>query len=281
MADLHRILAEQDFASIDEANQFLADMLVDNEGRIPTSTPRTPIEEAQNVMYDAWAAEGPERVQLARKALEISPDCADAYVLLAEDAAPSLEEGRDLYAQGVAAGERALGKRMFKEEVGRFWGILETRPYMRARLGLALCLWQVGERDAAVAHYQDMLRLNPNDNQGVREVLLDSLLTLRRDDEAGRLLKEYVKDGSARWLYGWALWAFRQRGDSPEASRRLKQALKQNPHVRDCLLGRRRLPEDIPDAITFGGEDEAVAYAVDAFFNWWQTPGALDWLAAG
>src|SRR5262249_48596951 len=47
---------------------------------------------AQEVMYDAWDQSNPRaRVALARKALAISPLCADAYVLLAEEEAKSPE----------------------------------------------------------------------------------------------------------------------------------------------------------------------------------------------
>jgi tetratricopeptide (TPR) repeat protein len=86
---------------------------------------------------------------------------------------------RDLYEMGVRAGERALGEEFFTEEVGNFWGILETRPYMRAREGLANALWALGERDQALAHYREMLELNPVDNQGVRYELADCLLEER------------------------------------------------------------------------------------------------------
>src|SRR2546421_12928373 len=48
---------------------------------------------------------------------------------------------------------------------GHFWGFLETRPYMRARAGLASTLLQLGDIDSALAHYRDMLKLIPNDNQ--------------------------------------------------------------------------------------------------------------------
>ena len=89
--------------------------------------------QAQEVMYQAWEASGRRRLELARQALAISPDCADAYVLLAEESARSLEEACRFYAQGVEAGERALGPEMFQEYTGHFWGVLETRPYMRAR----------------------------------------------------------------------------------------------------------------------------------------------------
>jgi len=279
MADLHRLVAEQNFASMDEANRFMAGPVKKTGRRIPSQPARTPVEEAQDVMCEAWEAEGVKRVQLARKAPETSPDCADAYVLLAQETARSLEEARDPFAQGVAAGERALGEQMFKENAGHFWGILETRPYMRARAGLAQCLWEMGDREAAVAHYQDMLCMNPNDNQGIRDVLLDCLLELNRDQEAERLLKQYEDDGTATWLYNWALLVFRREGDTAQARRRLKEALKHNPHVPVYLLGRKRIPRELPDLVGFGDEDEAIAYAADALANWRQTPGALEWLA--
>ena len=62
---------------------------------------------AQDVMYEAWEQTTlRSRIALARKALGISPLCADAYVLLAEEAARSVEEARDHYAIGVEAGEK-------------------------------------------------------------------------------------------------------------------------------------------------------------------------------
>ena len=126
-----------------------------------------PTGKAQDVMYEAWEqTSSRSRIALARKALGISPLCADAYVLLAEEAARSLEEARDHYAKGVEAGELALGPEGFAEYEGEFWGFLETRPYMRARLGLALTLLKLGDEDGAIGHFRDMLRLNPNENRG-------------------------------------------------------------------------------------------------------------------
>jgi tetratricopeptide (TPR) repeat protein len=278
MSDIHSLLAKQDFADIDEVNRFLAGLMADGDG-IPTRQAATPLEEAQDLMYEAWEAIGARRAQLARKALAISPDCADAYVLLAEQKARTVEEARDFFAQGVAAGERALGTEVFKEDEGYFWGVIETRPYMRARAGLARCLWELGEREAAIGHYKEMLRLNPGDNQGMRYVLLSCLLAMGRDDDAGALLAEHEDEGTAAWLYDYALWAFRREGDGPESRRRLKEASKQNLHVSAYLLGRKRLPARLPDFVGFGDENEAVAYAADALANWQATDGALSWLA--
>jgi len=237
------------------------------------------VDEAQDIMYDAWEAATSERaIAFARKALEISPDCADAYVLLAQEAATSLAEEIDIYRQGVEAGERAIGKEAFTEDAGHFWGILDTRPYMRARAGLAECLWETEEREEAVEHYQEMLRLNPNDNQGIRFLLMPRLIELGLDEKAAGLFAQYSDDGSAFWMYSIALLSFRKRGDSPAAARSLKAALKANRHVPDYLLGRRRMPRSLPPHYSFGSEDEAVIYADDNEAAWKATSGAVEWL---
>ena len=96
--------------------------------------------QAQELMYEAWDTGAKrERIELAKRALEISDLCADAHVLLAEEVAKTLVEARRHYEAGVAAGERALGAQAFERDAGHFWGLLETRPYMRARAGLAEC----------------------------------------------------------------------------------------------------------------------------------------------
>ncbi len=237
----------------------------------------TPLDRAQEVMYQAFEAAAAEQVRLARKALEISPDCADAYVMLAEHA-ETAEEARTHFEQGVAAGERVLGKQAFEEHVGHFWGVLETRPYMRARQGLAQCLWEAGCREEAAEHYQELLRLNPNDNQGVRYSLATLLLDLDRDEDLRRLLAKYEDDASAVWAYTKTLLAFRERGESPQANKLLAQATKVNKHVPAYLLGHKQLPHDLPPYISMGGEDEAVSYAVGNRRGWLNTPGAISWL---
>lgn len=237
----------------------------------------TPLDQAQQLMYSAFELDPDQRVAMAREALEISPDCADAYVALAEESSTP-EEALEFYRRGVAAGERALGKKAFKQWRGRFWGLVETRPYMRARLGLAQTLWDVGHCEEAVEHYQTLLQLNPNDNQGVRYLLAGALVDLNRDAELERLLEEYKNDDSAVWVYTRALWAFRQEGDSPRARQLLTEAHAANPYVPDYLTGRKPTPLELPLYVGHGDEDEAVAYGAEYRTNWRSTPGALAWM---
>ncbi|MEW5797316.1 MAG: hypothetical protein AB1772_13305, partial [Candidatus Zixiibacteriota bacterium] len=173
----------------------------------------TALDQAQELIYEAWEAPTVNgTAALAMEALSISMDCADAYNILAELIPETEEEAIRIYEMAVEAGERALGKKAFKQNVGYFWGLIETRPYMRARAGLAQTLWVAGAKEEAAGHYRELLRLNPNDNQGIRYLVLPCLIELNLDEEAESLMKQFEGDCMAIWLYSRALLDFRKLG---------------------------------------------------------------------
>ena len=272
---LTRIYAEKNFTSAEEMNKYLSE--INQDGRSPQWLPRTPLEQAQGMVYSALETTGKRRLELAKEALKVSADCADAYVLLAEGKADSPEEALKLYEEGVRAGERALGKKAFEEDAGQFWGLIETRPYMRAKAGLAQCVLELGRREEAIEHFRELLRLNPNDNQGIRYLLAMALLEMRRIDELEDLLGKY-DEPTADWLFTKALVAFLKQGDSTEARKLLREALKHNPHVAPYLLGEKKLPPLVPEEVGFGDTSEAIAYAADFGNDWHTAHGAIEWL---
>ena len=278
--DLNRLVEDREFGSVEDARTLLEEMVNKGRGSLPTpSPPDTPLEKAQEIMYNAFETENTsKRMQLARRALKVSKDCADAYVLLAEENAKDLQEARELYEQGVEAGERALGEEIFEEDAGHFWAILETRSYMRAREGLATCLWELGEKEEALDHYVEMLKLNPNDNQGIRYILAGCLLDEDLDESLGALLEQYEEDASAFWVYTRALLSFRKEGTSEAATAALTEAFQTNPFVPLYLLGHKILPDSPPQLTGFGDEGEAVAYVSRTMPSWLRTPGAIEWL---
>lgn len=276
IADLTRALRSRSFDSMEELNEFLrhasaADLFLPE--------PSTPLEHAQQLVYDAWDARGPRRTELAREALAISPDCCDAYMVLADEASSPVEV-KELLEQAVAAGERALGPEFFEEYVGHFWGMVESRPYMRARKNLALALWNLEERDRAVEHFEDMLRLNPFDNQGIRYDLARCLLEAGDDAKLGALLARFDDDESTNWLFTRALWTFRVHGDTAAATLAIADALESNAAVPPFLFGLWQLPPEPPKSYSPGDENEAALYVGYCGEYWHETPGAMEWFAA-
>jgi tetratricopeptide (TPR) repeat protein len=268
-----KLMKGKDFDSLKEANEFLVRSLA---GGIPEVVPETPQERAEELIDQAWEARGRRSVLLAREALEIWPDCADAYNLLA-GRAPGSEAAAELFTRALAAAERALGPEAF-EKAGHFWGLLGTRPYMRALEGLAESLVELKRFAEAAGHLREMLRLNPDDNQGARYSLASLLIALDQDGEAEELLDRYGEDSSALLAFPRALLRFRRQGDSFEARKYLKRALQANRFVPGLLflydLG---LPP-LPPTYSPGDEDEAVVCADLSRETWRNTPGALDWL---
>ncbi|OYV99191.1 MAG: hypothetical protein B7X11_05545, partial [Acidobacteria bacterium 37-65-4] len=76
------------------------------------------------------------------------------------------------------------------------------------------------QTEAAIDVWQEMLRLNPNDNQGVRYALFFALLPQRRHDALAALVERYEDDLDITWRYGRAVafgqptgtWAARALG---------------------------------------------------------------------
>ncbi len=282
MEAISKLIEEHKFESREELDKYLQSLAAsgDLDRVLGRSRQQDPLTRAQHIAFDAWeTANLEERIGLAHKALEVSPDCADAYVILAEESARGLGEALVLYQAGVEAGERALGAKAFSEDVGHFWAILSTRPYMRARTGLAQTLSAIGRHKEAAEHYRDLLRLNPNDNQGNRHLLAACLLEMGDVDALLGLLGQY-DEPTAAWLYTSAVATFIKKGDGPEARRLLLKAVKQNRYVVPYLLGDKMLPRELPDYVGFGDETEAVWYVEEFAVGWLAAKGAINWLGS-
>lgn len=277
-SDLSRLVQGKDFKSKEELKAYL-DSLVDQE--LPEAPLKSAIQFAQDIMYEAWEAETKkERIKLAKEALSISSDCADAYNLLAEEEAKTLKEATEFYRKGMEAGRRAIGEEIFKNNDGHFWGYTPSRPYMRSRLGYMECLWEAGAYDEAISHAREMLKLNTSDNQGIRYILSAYLADLQRYDELDEFLNkgEHKDDCVTEWFYTRALLSFVKEGDSERANNDLKEALKSNQYVPEYLTGKKPIPQFLPDRITMHSEDEGFCYASRYLEAWKKVSGAIDWL---
>ncbi len=242
---------------------------------------RKALDKAQDIMWTAMeTASKAERIKLAERALSISPDCADAYVFLAYDREKSSAKKIAMFEEGIKAGRRALGTAPFKEDVGSFWGVTETRPFMRALFGLAYELQSAGRIDEALANYKEILRLNKHDNQGVRYQLVPLFISLDRLREATALVNKYPDDVGPDIAYSRALLLFKKHGDSDKARQALEEAVGWNRHVIPLLLAQNFAPNREPRGhyITMGGDEEAYEYAKESRKLWHSTEGALDWL---
>ncbi|RLC91813.1 MAG: hypothetical protein DRI39_09595 [Chloroflexi bacterium] len=274
-----KILQKRQVQSIEEGTALITRLL--EEGNLPDWVPETPLEKAQEMVYQALAApQREERIRLAKKALRLSRDCIDAYVVLAEEAARGPEQALEWYLQGVDAARRLL--RQVRSYGGRsaFLIVPEVEPARRAARGAADCFFQLGRYDSALEYYGLALHWKPGHDDGIRYDVLRCLMEKREIDAAETWLGQFPEDMTAERLYTLALIAFIRHGDGFEARLQLQAAIEQNRSVVPYLTGRIPLPLSLPPDIAAGSVDEAALYAVDYLRIWLTTPGALEWLQA-
>ncbi len=199
-------------------------------------------------MWEAWECQDQRlRFDLARRALEVFPDCAEAG---------SVPAGR-LPAEQPYAGVVA-----------------------RARIGLVWSLAGVGEVDEAVSVCEELLSEDPDDELGVRYVMTQVLLGAGRPAEVLEVVERYPSDGSAAWLYTHALAAYGSGGATLRARTAVDRALAANAYVPGFLLGEREPPPRFPEFTSAGDLYEGAAYFLEYKRFWEEQPGAIDFLRA-
>ena len=137
------------------------------------------ITKAQDLTYDGWEAMGmdlQEAKKLFKEALKLNPNLADAYNGLAAIAEEkgNLRSSELYYRKAYEKAKLALATEAVK--AFSWWSELDTRPYMRARHGLGLVLLAIGRFDEAVSEFKELLKRNPNDNQGIRYLVAPAYL---------------------------------------------------------------------------------------------------------
>ncbi len=246
------------------------------------ATPVVKRKESEAHYVDALEAATDEHAyELLVQAVDTDPGNAAALRELKDYFDLTLEE--DLLATRgiVAIAEKRLGKKGFTDNAGHFWSFLETRPYMQARADLANLLYEADMTDEAIAEWEALLALNPNDDQGARHFLIATCLEYGHLDKARALFDRFPNEAGEGALFVWCGVLERLLlQDDAGAAAALAVARTVNGFAEAYLLGHRQLPKELPDAYTPGSREEASFYAPILCQTWSAHPAAVKWLEA-
>jgi tetratricopeptide (TPR) repeat protein len=275
MQDLHRLLESQNFKSEAEVRKFMDSLM----GKPLPSFPKESLtikEQAQDLIFEATELPNEKGYQLALKALKMDPDCIEAYEYLGS-LEPIPETEILYYKNGIEIGRRIFANNYFKDSIGHFWMIHETRPFMRCMQAYADCLAEMGRYRDSVSVFEEMIELNSNDNQGVRDQLLIYLIKINEFNKFRKYDKMYKDDLGACMSFNRALFAFKTEGSSPNSNGLLQKAIKSNKHVVPKLISK-TIKVNMPEVYGIGDDNEAKYYIFFAHKIWYETDGAMEWL---
>ena len=242
----------------------------------PLSTRLSPLFEG-----DLWEEEGWIRFLLehpdAADSLDILDDLATALYLHPESSlpwvarallVPVLERGRRIVEHSlVSAQDRVIP-----------WTVQDNRPALRLLFRLYLFREEGRYETEAGRILETLLRLNPDDNHGVRAELMNHYLRRGEDEHALELATRFPEDPLADLAYGEVLALYRL-GRRDRAARALSHAVGRLPRIPHYLTRKRvRQPPVSPAGVTPGGDDQAWLYREAMRDVWEAEPGVLAWL---
>ncbi len=215
-------------------------------------------EEAQLLVYDAYALTGREREVLAKKAIDLSEECADAYGILAKFAR-SKNEKLSYLDKGIELAEKQIHPIITKDPRA-YWLDVHTRPYMRLLLHYGLVLKENGQLKKAMKTFHRLLEQNPDDHQGVRYVFIPLLLELGDLDEADYWITLFYDEQDAFIEYAMFFIDLLD-AEMEDAEDLWYDAMQQNPFAAEYMMGEETLPLKVPEYYTSGSEDEGIFIA--------------------
>lgn len=161
-----------------------------------------------------------------------------------------------------------MGDEYFEENKGHFWQIFETREFMSALLHLSILLFEDNQDHKAIEQLEYILELNPNDNQGVRYLLITNLLKLNLLEKVENLMDFYDEEYSTTWNFSKLLLAIKNNEDENTIKELYGEAINSNNYVVPFLLGDEKISDDEPSFYSEGSEEEAISYLDFALDVW-------------
>ena len=220
-------------------------------------------------------------MRLVHEAQQLDPDCIDAQRLMVSLLPATLENKLMLMQEVVDRADQNLGESFFEEHMGHFWGTISTRPYMRAKQHLAELLTEAGRRKEAIAVYERMLELNPDDIQGMRHPLLGLYLAVNQPQGAQGIFSRYPGEEELIASFAWARVLERWlAGETEEAKAALARAREINAFAERYISGTKALPREAPVYYKPGDDTEAQVCAHDLALAWKSHPAFQEWLRA-
>lgn len=252
------------------------------------------------MMQTAWRERNPVvRIKTAKKSIELNPENAPAYILLAEEEATTIIEAEIILKQALRVAEINYKKSQGLQ--GPLYEAAHRRDanvliYIKRRL--AMCARKLGKLKEAAKIFRDLTKEVPSSIMSIlniHENLLECLLEMKAYADCAAVLAKYddiTLPKSATICYTSALLKARavsekfscdvacRRGLSQAemlAVEAIHRAVEFNPHVPKYLLEIKKLIFPAEHLLK-RGDSEALAYSFFHLRHWKNVNGALNLL---
>lgn len=227
MSELQKYLTEKgkDFDDNDIDNviqEFIQEYNHKQDLKNKGLLPLTDEEKAYDLFNEARNCDNPAKAKRTlRKALKLKPDFLEAKIELATYIDDSIKYIKELYRLEKEEKKRLEEAGYFsKDNISHFYGITETRPYMRLLEAIAVNYYKMGCLKKAVEIYEHMIKLNKSDNLGCRYNLMAIYTLLEDQEKMEQILHDYPEKSVPAYLFQTIFYY--KLGDFNQAKKHLR-----------------------------------------------------------
>ncbi len=167
-----------------------------------------------------------EAIYRAKKILKSNPKNIEAQILIAGWTL-DLEKRIDLLETAIDESNQSFDI-LFVNKEKAWWGMTETRPFVRAKFLLA-STFDYGEyQDDAVDLYSELLLMNPNDNQGVRYSLMKTHYKMKNKKGIASLVSAFPEEGEEHFVFACAYFKFMKYGKGHKTENEIISTMQSN-----------------------------------------------------
>lgn len=273
--DLNRIFQRE--GEFDEARKenILNNFWHSNLNPIPVKQ-LTAREQAQDITFQANEVSQVQGKALIKKALKLDPDCLSAYLYLANISKIDTQTN-ELFDKGLEIINRIYTPELFNDLEKRFIYSYELITRDLFLFAYANFLSDKERFKESLDICEFMLDFNPDATDTAVDFALFLSLKLEDFDRFTKFENMYKKKDTAPYLFTKALYHFKQKGYCKEGNESLSMGYEQNTRIINMLIDEefqfRRVGEYEKRSL-----EEAIDYVNQTYFDWHETPGAVDWL---
>jgi len=209
------------------------------------------------------------------------PEFIDAYHHLAMicEGTGRLDEAQTLWEKATNIGMLKIVEQFCASGNTLKWGWLDNRPFLRALSSLGLQYKKWGSQAQAIGIFETILNANPNDNQGIRSLLVESYFASDSPEKVLRLCMKFPDDTDENIMYGKVL-ALLKIDKKGKATKALEEAFRYLPNIaRELAKKTHRRPAGMESRwLTQGSTDQAFIYWERQGKVWQNAPGALEFV---
>lgn len=263
---IKEFLEDADVKDENELNEKLQEFMQKyNAGEIEYEN--TILDDAYELLEKAENAKTKtQAIRYAKQAYNMCPDCFDALLFQAHLEDNPLKRWK-LLEDGLEYEKNKLETEGYfsKDNIGHFYSIFETRPYIKGLYAKADLLILDGKIKQARDVYKEILKLNENDNTGARYSLMAIYAYLEEENDMLKLYKKYPEE-NLEVLFPLFVLYYKQ-SNNEKSKEYLDRINKVNPNFIKFFKGTMKENNKIPKGYYSPGDSsEVIMYFTEHYF---------------